>query len=103
MTTWQQDQIDQPKPIKDYVVIGILKQIGVPTRFVSPELELALAPCEESNPEFMTRILPYETAESFLVSWNAFEKATGKTVWVDAFWKYAKPWRVEMRRREVRS
>ena len=75
-------------PIKDYVVIGILKQIGVPTRFVSPELELTLAPCAESNPEFMTRILPYEAAESFLVSWNAF-------------WKYAKPWRVEMRRREV--
>lgn len=86
MTAWQQDQIDQPQPIKDYVVIGTLKQIGVPTRFVSPEPELALAPCEE----FMTRILPYETAESFLVSWNAFEKATGKTVWVDSFWKYAK-------------
>lgn len=103
MTTWQQDQIDQPQPIKDYVVIGILKQIGIPTRFVSPELELTLAPCAESNPEFMTRILPYEAAESFLVSWNAFEQTTGKTVWVDAFWKRAKPWRVEMRRREVLS
>lgn len=103
MTTWQQDQIDQPQPIKDYVAIGILNQIGVPTRFVSPELELTLAPCAESNPKFMTRILPYEAAESFLASWSAFEQATGKTVWVDTFWKRAKPWRVEMRRREVQA
>lgn len=51
----------------------------------------------------VTRILSYEAAESFLDSWNAFEQATGKTVWVDTFWKRAKPWRVEMRRREVQA
>lgn len=87
MTTWQQDQIDYPQPLDDHVVIGILQRINTPTKFVSAELELTLAPC----------------AESFLDSWNAFEQATGETVWVDAFWKYAKPWRVEMRRREVQA
>nr|DAW59940.1 MAG TPA: hypothetical protein [Caudoviricetes sp.] len=102
MTTWQQDQIDYPQPLDDYVVIGILQRINTPTRFVGAELELSLAPWETSDPEFVTRILPYEAAESFLVSWNAFEQATAKTVWVETFWKRAKPWRVEMRRREVR-
>lgn len=102
MTTWQQDQIDYPQPLDDYVVIGILQRINTPTRFVGAELELSLAPWGTSDQEFVTRILPYEAAESFLVSWNAFEQATAKTVWVDTFWKRAKPWRVEIRRREVR-
>lgn len=103
MTTWQQDQIDYPQPLDDHVVIGILQRINTPTRFVSAELELSLAPCETSDPEFVTRILPYEATESFLVSLNAFKQATGKTVWADAFWKRAKLWRVEMRRREVQA
>lgn len=103
MTTWQQDQIDYPQPLDDRVVIGILQRINTPTRFVSAELELTLTPCETSDTAVVTQILPYEAAESFFVSWNAFEQATGKTVWVNTFWKRAKPWRVEMRRREAQS
>lgn len=103
MTTWQQDQTDYPHPLDDRVVIGLLQRINTPTRFLSAELELTLAPYEASGPEFVTQILPYEAAASFLVSWNAFEQATGKTVWGDVFWKRAKPWRVEMGRREVQA
>lgn len=98
MTTWQQDQIDHPKAIDDFVVMGLLEQVNNPTLFVGAGLELAMAPFYMSNPDFDARTFPPNAVETLQASMNRYERKTGKTEWVDRFWKRAKPWRVTIRR-----
>ena len=98
MTTWQQDQIDYPRAIDDFVIIDILGLVSGPTRFISVDLELTLAPWSIPDPEFSTQAMPLDLAEDLLEDLEKYEQATGETVWVDRFWKQAKPWRIELRR-----
>jgi len=98
MTTWQQDQIDCPRAIDDFVIMDLLVRISEPTRYISVDLELTLAPWSIQNPEFTTQAMSLDLAEDLLEDMDAYEQATGKTVWVDRFWKQAKPWRIEFRR-----
>lgn len=98
MTAWRQDQIDYPRAIDDFVIMYLLGRISEPTRYISVNLELALAPCSIQNPEFGTLAMPLDLAEDLLEGMDAYERTTGETVWVDRFWKQAKPWRIELRR-----
>lgn len=58
----------------------------------------AMAPFYMSNPDFDARTSPPNAVETLQASMNRYERKTGKTEWVDRFWKRAKPWRVTIRR-----
>lgn len=100
MTTRQQDQTGVPQPISNEWVAKTLELISGPTRLVSDDLALALAPWGDPDPEYKILPLMDDEAQMLREGLDRYERFTGKTIYHDRFWKHGKPWRVILHRHE---
>lgn len=97
MTTWQQDQIEKPCPISNELGAKLVERVKVATRYVSADLEVRVAPEHILYPDYETQALPLDEARAILEGMERYEHVTGKTGYVDRFWRHSKPWRVIVR------
>ena len=97
MTTWQTDQVDIPQPISNQLGAKLVERVKVATRYVSADLEVRVAPEHILYPEYETQALPLDEAQEILKGLDHYERVTGKTGYVDRFWRRSKPWRVIVR------
>ena len=97
MTTWQTDQADIPQPISNPLGAKLVERVKVATRYVSADLEVLVAPEHILYPDYETQALPLDEAQEILKGLDHYERVTGKTGYVDRFWRRSKPWRVIVR------
>ena len=98
MTTWQMDQADIPQAINNPLGAKLVERVKVATRYVSVDLEVRVAPEHILYPDYETQALPLDEAQEILKGLDHYERITGKTGYVDRFWRRSKPWRVIVRR-----
>ena len=98
MTTWQIDQADMPRAIDNPLGAKLVERVKVATRYVSADLEVRVAPEHILYPDYETQALPLDEAQEILKGLDHYERVTGKTGYVDRFWRRSKPWRVIVRR-----
>lgn len=98
MTTWQMDQADVPQCISNPLGAKLVERVKVATRYVSADLEVRVAPEHILYPDYETQALPLDEAQEILKGLDHYERVTGKTGYVDRFWRRSKPWRVIVRR-----
>ena len=98
MTTWQTDQADIPQAISNPLGVKLVERVKVATRYVSADLEVRVAPEHILYPDYETQALPLDEAQEILKGLDHYERVTGKTGYVDRFWRRSKPWRVIVRR-----
>ena len=94
MTTWQTDQADIPQAISNTLGAKLVERVKVATRYVSADLEVRVAPEHILYPDYETQALPLDEAQEILKGLDHYERVTGKTGYVDRFWRRSKPWRV---------
>lgn len=97
MTTWQTDQSDIPQAISNPLGAKLVERVKVATRYVSADLEVRVAPEHILYPNYETQALPLDEAQEILKGLDHYERVTGKTGYVDRFWRRSKPWRVIVR------
>lgn len=97
MTTWQMDQADIPQVISNPLGAKLVERVKVATRYVSADLEVRVAPEHILYPDYETQALPLDEAQEILKGLDHYERVTGKTGYVDRFWRRSKPWRVIVR------
>ena len=97
MTTWQMDQADIPQAISNPLGAKLVERVKVATRYVSADLEVRVAPEHILYPDYETQALPLDEAQEILKGLDHYERVTGKTGYVDRFWRRSKPWRVIVR------
>lgn len=97
MTTWQMDQADIPQAISNPLGAKLVERVKVATRYVSADLEVWVAPEHILYPDYETQALPLDEAQEILKGLDHYERVTGKTGYVDRFWRRSKPWRVIVR------
>lgn len=97
MTTWQIDQADIPQAISNSLGAKLVERVKVATRYVSADLEVRVAPEHILYPDYETRELPLDEAQEILKGLEHYERVTGKTGYMDRFWRRSKPWRVIVR------
>ena len=56
-----------------------------------------MAPEHILYPDYETQALPLDEAQEILKGLDHYERVTGKTGYVDRFWRRSKPWRVIVR------
>lgn len=98
MTTWQMDQTDTPQVISNPLGEKLVERVKVATRYVSADLEVRVAPEHILYPDYEAQALPLDEAQEILKGLDHYERVTGKTGYVDRFWRRSKPWRVIVRR-----
>lgn len=97
MTTWQTDQADISQAISNPLGAKLVERVKVATRYVSDDLEVRVAPEHILYPDYETQALPLDEAQEILKGLDHYERVTGKTGYVDRFWRRSKPWRVIVR------
>lgn len=97
MTTWQTDRPDIPQAISNPLGAKLVERVKVATRYVSADLEVRVAPEHILYPNYETQALPLDEAQEILKGLDHYERVTGKTGYVDRFWRRSKPWRVIVR------
>jgi hypothetical protein len=97
VTTWQTDQVDIPQSISNQLGAKLVERVKVATRYVSADLEVRVAPEHILYPDYETQALPLDEAQEILKGLDHYERVTGKTGYVDRFWRRSKPWRVIVR------
>lgn len=75
----------------------LVDRVKVATRYVSADLEVRVAPEHILYPDYETQALPLDEAQEILKGLDHYERVTGKTGYVDRFWRRSKPWRVIVR------